>query len=79
MNNLRINLSNIKGMNLKALAHKSDEVVKLVNLKPTPNGLEMRNSKQVVITKNQLIQNISELQSSNFLTEAQLNESLTRV
>jgi len=52
--NIRINLSQIKGMNVKQFAHASNEVVKLVNLKPADNGLEQRNSKQKLLDKSVL-------------------------
>jgi hypothetical protein len=47
--NIRENLSNKKGMNVKTFVHSSDELVETINLKPTGNGLETRNGARTVL------------------------------
>lgn len=49
MSKVRLNLSRYKGMNLSTFAHSSNELIKCINLKPTENGLEMRNSAREVL------------------------------
>jgi len=45
----RINLSSIRGMNMSSVAHQADEVNELINLRPTPNGLEGRNGAKTIM------------------------------
>lgn len=46
---IRLNLASHKGMNCQNYVHASTECAKLINLKPTDNGLETRNPAETVL------------------------------
>lgn len=48
----RINLSQIKGMNIRDFAHSGNEVVRAINVKQTDNGLEIRNGARTLMSDN---------------------------
>ena len=49
MRNIRLKLSEVKGMSVAPMAQDTNEMYEMVNLKPTNNGLEMRNGAREVL------------------------------
>jgi hypothetical protein len=75
MAKIRHKLSDIKGMNINTTVHQSNEAIKLINVKPTTNGLETRNSAKVVCENYAEILNYSSQNASSLLADA-LDEPL---